>query len=169
MKNNKDLAELARAIEIDTALLASREETTTPTPVAPSITNDELLAEFVELSNRKREIEAEGKRINARLAELQEPLLDWFAERGIQNIRTKKGTVYVAHEFFCNKKGGVATQQVCDALEQIGMGRLVSPAYSAASLKSWVREQIESGADLPEQLDGLLNHETVPRLKTKTK
>ncbi len=137
--------------------------------MATATTTDELLAEFVQLSNRKREIEAECKTINARLAELQEPLLDWFADRGIQNIRTEKGTVYVAHDFYCNKKGGVPTETVCEALRQIGMTHLVKPTYSAASLKSYVRELIDSGADLPEQLDGLLSHETVPRLKTKTK
>lgn len=142
---------------------------TMPTPPLAPPTHDELLAEFIGLSNRKREIEAEAKAVNARLAELQEPLLDWFADRGIRNIRTDRGTVYVVQDFFCNKKGDIPTQQICDALKEIGMGQLVSPAYSAASLKSWVREQVDNNADLPEQLTELITYETMPRLKVKTR
>jgi hypothetical protein len=130
--------------------------------------NDNL-ARFVALEKRRREIEGELDAIKEEARQLEEWLLDEWADRGQQNASVDGLTVYVAVEFYCNKVPGVETPEICRRLEAAGLGDLVAPAYNAARLKSWVKESIDEGRPLPQDLAECLKFDSVPRLRSRRK
>ena len=127
----------------------------------------ELLAEFTALEHERREHEDRLKVIGERLGKITEPLLDHFADSGIQNANVNGLTVYVRIDRFVSKRGDATTDQVCAALRECGLSYMVNDGYNAQSLKSKVREYQESGVEVPTQLAGLLNIGEVARLATR--
>jgi hypothetical protein len=74
-------------------------------------------------------------------------------------IDGQRFNVHQRTDFWCNKKAdkeGVTTQDVCDALEECGLGDMVSDGYSAASVKARVKEWVENGVEIPAQLAKVL-------------
>lgn len=137
-----------------------------PKQAAPAGADDKL-SKFMELEARRRALEEELDAVKAELNILQDQVLDDWADRGWQNAKINGVTVYVAHEFFCSKRAGVDTQIICDTLRQHGLGNIVAEAYSAQSLKSWVKERLDNGDPIPEPLKSLLNYDSIPRLRTR--
>ena len=130
---------------------------------------DVLLDRFVVLENDKRELEVKLERIKTELKRIQPHLLDDWADRGIQNMKVRGRTVYIRNDFFCNKKGGVDTADICEALTEAGCGYMVKEGYAPATLKSRVKDWLADGEDqVPEALAAMLNWDTVPRLVTKS-
>lgn len=127
----------------------------------------EQLAEFVALEHERREHEDRLKVIAERLGKLSEPLLNHFADSGIQNANVNGLTVFVRVDRYVSKKSEATTDQVCEALREAGLGYMVSDGYNAASLKSKVREWEEAGAEVPPELAALLNVGEVARLATR--
>lgn len=128
---------------------------------------DDLLVEFVNLDREKAEIEKRLEEIKERAGLIGKVLLEDWANRGVQSIKLETRTVYIRKDFYCSKKGGVETQKVCDALERLGFDSMVNPSYSPASLKSLVREMVDTDQYVPEGLDALIRYDTVPRLMTR--
>lgn len=128
---------------------------------------DDPLARYVELEHRRREIEAELQRIKTEETEIEGRILDEWADRGQQNANVNGMTVYVSQDFYCSKRAGVDTAVICDRLKTIGLTAIVGENYNASSLKSWVKEQLTSGGEIPNELSMLLNYDTVPRLRTR--
>lgn len=141
---------------VEEALDAAVEETVHPDP----------LAEFVAIEQRLREIDEESDRLKKRQAALQERLLDEWADRGQQSANVNGFTVYVAHDFYCNKRAGVPTDEVCRRLTAAGLGTMVGPNYSAASLKAWVKERADAGL-VPDDLAAVLQWDKVPKLRAR--
>lgn len=136
-------------------------------PPVDETKNEDMLARFVALEKRRRGLEAELDATKKESAGVAEMLLDEWADRGQQNARVEDLTVFVSHDFYCNKRAGVPAAQVCDLLDRFGLERLVAPGYSATSLKAWVREQLTAGSDLPVELEAVLSHGETTRLKTR--
>ena len=130
-------------------------------------TFQELLAEFVKLEHERREHEDRLKVIGERLTKLREPLIDHFADTGIQNANVDGLTVYVRMDRYCSKRGDATTDQVCAALKAAGCGYMVADGYNAASLKSKVKEWTDQGVEVPGELASLLNIGEVARLATR--
>jgi hypothetical protein len=124
---------------------------------------DELVSEFVSLSRERDGLEGKLDRVKKRLAAIQQPILDEWADNGTQRITRNGLTVHVRNDFFCNRKGGISAEEMCRRLKACGLGHMVGVSYSAASLKSHVRELQEEG-QVPEKLQEVLNYDTVPRL-----
>ncbi len=124
------------------------------------------LSEFVAVERRLREIGDEEDALKKRRATLEQRLLDEWADRGQSCAVVDDFSVYVAHDFFCNKKTGVPIPAVCRLLENFGLGNMVSPAYNAQSLKAWVKEH-EAAGTVPEELAAVLQWDTVPRLRAR--
>ena len=125
------------------------------------------LRRFVQLEKERRQLEDRAKAIRDECAHLEETLLNEWADRGQRNANVDGLTVYIANDFYCNKKGGIETEAICQALIRHGLGHLVSPNYSASSLKAWVKEQASIGSDLPEDLREMLSYDSVYRLRTR--
>ncbi len=130
-------------------------------------TVDDPLARLVALDKERRKLEDRLEAIKKERPPLEEILLEQWADRGQQNANVNGMTVYIAHDFFCTKKGEASTEQLLEVLKATGLERVIQLGYNASGLKAWVKEQLAAGSDIPEQLAGLLNYDTVPRLKTR--
>ena len=65
-----------------------------------------LVAEFADLTEQRRKLEAEVKKLATDLAGREERLVAEFAQAGIQNIKTKTGqTIYLNREVFAKLTG----------------------------------------------------------------
>jgi len=140
----------------------------TEIPSPPADPFSEHLAEFVRLEKRRRELEAELDDTKKRAKTIQEPLLEHFADLGVQNIKADGLVVYVKTNRFVTKRGGIDTERVCDALRDAGLGYMVAAGYSAASLKGKVREWQEEEIEVPPHLAELLNIGEAFILATRT-
>jgi len=138
----------------------------TETCEAISAENDSL-ARFVALDHERRQVEDRLDAIKKEQTALQERVLDEWADRGQQSAKVDGLTVYVAHEFYCSKRGEISTEQLIEILKSSGLDRCVQVGYNASSLKAFVKEQLAQGSELPEQLANSLNYDTTPRLRTR--
>lgn len=125
------------------------------------------LARFSALEHRRRDLEEQLDAIKKEQSKLQEQILDEWADIGQQSAKVNGLTVYVAHEFYCSKRGDISTEQLIEILKSAGLDRCVQVGYNASSLKAFVKEQLAQGSELPEQLASCLNYDTTPRLRTR--
>lgn len=128
---------------------------------------DLLLNSFVDLQNRRRDVESELDCIKADLDKIEPQLAEMFGMRGMQNAKIRGLLIYVSTDRYVTKKGGVDTSHVCDVLKDHGLGDMVSLGYSASALKSRVLGWKDEGAEIPEGLAAVLNIGEALRLKTR--
>ena len=102
----------------------------------------ELLQQFVDVWKRKQEVEGQLDATKARLAELEESLLDQFTEAGVQRITVGADTVWLQRQLWTNPKDGDRERAIL-ALQQAGLGDLVQTKtdYNTNTFNAWVREQ----------------------------
>jgi len=125
------------------------------------------LAEFVALDRERREWKEREKHIIGRQTRLTEMILEQWADSGLHSARCDRVTVSIDRPFYCSKKAGVETETVIQVLESEGLGGIVKPGYAAASLKAWIKEQVEAGAEPSPALASVLSWGTLTRLKTR--
>jgi DNA-binding transcriptional regulator YbjK len=130
-------------------------------------TPPDRLARFVALDHERRETEDRLDTIKKEQAALQEELLEEWADRSQSSANIGNLTVYVAHDFYCNKRSEVSTEQIIGVLRSIGLEHCVQTGYNATSVKAFVKEELAKGSDIPEVLKDCLNYDTVPRLRTR--
>ena len=136
-------------------------------PVDIQQPSDALLDEFVALETERLAAEERIKQIKTRTKEIEKVLLDDWADRGQSQAKINGRTVFIRNDFYCSKKGGVSTGDVCVAMEDLGYSHMVSDSYAPASLKSLVREMVDEGREVPKELAELLRYDTTPRLVTR--
>lgn len=125
--------------------------------IAAPMTTTEKLKEFARLANLKRDLDAQLSDCTARMAELEPSLIEEMAEAGMQSTNIDDLTLYIRTDKYVSKRGEFTSQQICDCLRKHGMGYMVNDGYNAASLKSKVRELIDDGSGLPDDLKAMLN------------
>ena len=135
-------------------------------PPGPAL-GDDALGRYVALDHERRQVEDRLDAIKKEQTALQERVLDEWADRGQQSAKVDGLTVYVAHEFYCSKRGEVSTEQLIEILKSAGLDRCVQVGYNASSLKAFVKEQLAGGSELPQALSQCLNYDTAPRLRTR--
>lgn len=128
---------------------------------------DEMLSEFIALRKEKDDLESDLKRISSRMSELEPMIVEGFGERGMQNVNKDGITLYLAIDRFVNKKTGVETEEICEALREAGLGDMVSDSYSAASLKARVLEWKANDVAIPERLADCITVGEVYRLRSR--
>lgn len=114
-----------------TQLAESIESDSEPTP---------LLVRFIILEERMRNLTNELGQIEKDKAAIANDLLEEWANSGIQNTKINGFSVHIRNDFYCSKKKGVATGDICNQLKADGFGELVAEGYSSAALKSRVAE-----------------------------
>lgn len=116
---------------------------------------EQLLKEFIGLEQQKDELEARLKRVTSRLKQLEQPLLDWFGQLGLQRVTIDDRTAYVHRQLWASAKDG-DTQGVCDALKDCQLADLVRERFNTNTLSAYVREQDRAGEPLPSALAAVL-------------
>lgn len=96
------------------------------------------LKEFVALHERKRELDAELKKVSKQLDDLEEILVPQFITDGVQSMNVDGRTVYIQKEVYAGPLNG--RDEVIEALKSSDLGQYVAENYNAQSLKAYVRE-----------------------------
>lgn len=131
------------------------------------LTLPKQLKEFTDLEKERRQLEAKLKACKQQIATLSPVLMEEMAMAGIQSVKAHGMTVFTRQDFYCSKKAvvaGATTEKVCEVLRSLGYNNLVSETYSAATLKSIVKEMIDNAEQIPEQLKSLINYDHTTKL-----
>lgn len=123
---------------------------------------------LVGLEARKRLLEEALEQVKQRRAAVEQQVLDFFADQGVTAVNmpdSEMGRVnlHTRMDFYCSKRPDVTMQQVCETLEALGHGDMVSAQYNAARLKAWVKERAEAD-QVPDELKSLLKYDSIPRV-----
>ena len=113
------------------------------------------VAEFVELTLKKREMAREVSTIEKRLKELTEIIIDQFTEaETIESIRVKGYNVKPKRELWAGAKDGDFALS-CAALVASGHSEYVNERFDSRKVSALIREYDREGG-IPEELqDGL--------------
>ena len=127
-------------------------------------TISDLVTEYAELTEKRRNLEAEVKRLATDLAAREEMLVEAFAKAGIQNIKTKTGqVVYLNREVFAKLVGD--HKKALTAFRRAGLGDFVKESVNANTLRAYVREMDEV---LPEGLQPYIDITEVFRMRMRS-
>ena len=114
----------------------------------------ERVDEYILLAKRKQELEAELREVKGKLEKTETRLTDYFAEKGLKNVRTENGMAYLSREIFAGlapeENGG--HEEAHAALRQHGLGYMVKDGVNANTLRAYVREREEAGEEIPRDL-----------------
>lgn len=116
----------------------------------------EQLKEFVEMAKLKRDLEAELESVMKRMAELEQPLMESFAEQGIQNINIDGETVYLHSQIWAKVADGATKDDVLVGLKAAGLGDYVNETYNSNQVSALLREWADQQLPIPEPLVGKL-------------
>ena len=123
-----------------------------------------LVGEYARLTEQRRKLEAEVKRLATDLAGREEVLVEEFAKAGIQNIKTTAGqTVYLNREIFAKMVGDHV--EALDAFRTAGHGDFVKETVNAQTLRAYVRQMDE---ELPEGLQPYIDITEVFRMRMRS-
>ena len=150
--------------------------------------NLEQLREFVSLENRKRDLDAQLKETNQRLAELEDLIIPQFVEAGVPSMAvTVDGatrTLSIYPDVYASPLND--RTEVAAALKASELGQYVAENYNSNSLTAYVREvwrevverankeqRVATEADvfaaLPEPLEGVLKISLIHKLSSRKK
>lgn len=109
-----------------------------------------------ELRNRKDDLEAELKQVNADIDNADWHLSNLMVDSETQNF-TRAGTMFcLTTKTRANAAAG-RRDELFEALRSEGFGNMITETINAGTLSSFVKEQIaENGDSLPAWLDGLV-------------
>lgn len=115
---------------------------------------------FAELDRLKKEKSGELDKIKEELAELEQAILEDFAEEGVARISVTNGvrdvTVHTTRKIRAQAAQGQDPDAVAAACQAAGLGHLVKERANMQTLSSFVRELDEAGEDLPPELEGVV-------------
>ena len=101
-----------------------------------------LVSEYAALTDKRRNLEAEVKKLASELVVREERLVEAFAQAGIQNIKTAAGqTVYLNREVFAKLIGD--HKKALTAFRRAGLADFVKETVNANTLRAYVREMDE--------------------------
>lgn len=107
---------------------------------------------FIELTEKKRELDAEIRALNEQLGELDERLQEGFVQDGVDKITADGFTVYIRKQFWASVAGRDAlgktesTLRAIDVLRANGLSHMVT--LGTQSVSSLFRDE-EAVAELP--------------------
>ena len=117
----------------------------------------ELADELKSLRDKKADLEAQVKDVNAKIDETDYRLSEIMAETETQNF-TRAGTMFCLTTKTRASAAAGVKDELYSALREQGYGDLVYETVNANSLSAFVKEQIEGNGDaLPGWLTGLVN------------
>lgn len=111
---------------------------------------NQLLNEFKDLSEEKREIESRLKQVKQRMKDLQEPLIELFTESGMQNVKLGNVTVYKRVDIVTGKRPEVDHDALNEALKKLGYEDLIQSKINPQTLGALIREMLDDKHDDPE-------------------
>lgn len=108
------------------------------------------------LKDRKKDLEAEIKEINAHIDIAEQFLVESMTTDELDKFTHSGTTFYMKSRLFASAVSG-RKQDLMEGLKEHGYGDLVQETVNANTLASFVKEQMEAEGDLPEWLDETVN------------
>ena len=126
--------------------------------------------DYIKKNIEKRNLEAKLREIKEQLDQDEQRLADYFAENGLQNIKTKTGTAYLSRELFANLVKGEdgSHKKAHTAFKRAGLKHLVKDQINSSSLRAYIRELDENGVSIPKGLIPHINIAEVFRIRVRT-
>ena len=123
--------------------------------------------EYVDLHQRKNELELEEKEVKARLEVLEAEVLEQFMELGVSQMKIPNGgpTVYLQGETFASLISDKARAH--EVMERHDLGYMIKPNVNAQTLRSWVIEQDRNQTEIDQEVLEVLNISKRTRVKVK--
>jgi len=118
--------------------------------------SDKQLQRYVELAIQRRELEQQLKEIKAAMADLEEPVLSYFEEKGIDRVTINGITLYPRRELWAAMAEGMDQEKVCQALIAAGLEEYVGLRFNTTSLSAFLRDLEAEGQPLPPELEGVI-------------
>lgn len=110
---------------------------------------DALTKRLIDLTLRKRELDAESRKVGEVIDQIERELLDAWIDAGRQSERIDGVTVYIAKRTWATAREG-NRQAVVAALESLGMADMVT--FNTQTLSAWFKERAEAGEEVPQTL-----------------
>lgn len=123
------------------------------------------LAEWVELTEQKRGLEAQLRTVQEKLTAIEEPLLEDFTLAGFQNAKLNGFTVYKSKEFYCRAKEGVDKATLINAFREAGMENAIGLQWQ--TLRALSKEWSEAGEAPPAGIKDLVDLGETFRLRAR--
>ena len=116
----------------------------------------ELLKQYSELAAKKAQLKTDLVAVEATMKELQEPVMSWFQEAGVQRINIGNRTLYLRRELWAGRVDGVSNEMACEVLKLAGLEEFAVPKVNTQKLSAWCRELDAAGESLPAGFDGVI-------------
>ena len=105
----------------------------------------------------KKELEAQVKKVNAQIDELDRALSDAMAEAELEKFTRDGSTFYLNSRLYASPKADMK-EEMFEALIGHGYGDLITRTVNANTLASFCKEQREENSDeIPEWLSQVVN------------
>jgi len=133
---------------------------------------NELIEEFASIDNEIKERDAVIKKLKKRKRDLEEPLLELFAELGVTSVVTESGrTVHLHRQIWANARTGEDGARnfnaACAALEATGNGDMVERKFNVTKVSALVRELENSEDGIPVELRDNLQINEIVRVRIR--
>ena len=118
------------------------------------------LSRYAAIQRQRRQLEGRLRALKQEACELEQSILDDWADRGRRKAAVDGLCVFVRAEMYCSKRPDISGPEMARVLVQLGLGRMVG--HSAAGLRRYVQQRlaaakqsqgIESDDDIPLGID----------------
>jgi len=132
-----------------------------------------IFAELVELTRRKRALDAELLTVNGAIKEMNRRVLKEFEKSedggGIDRITVNGGTVSLVHEIRAKREEGVDPELINESLRAAGLSGYLQETFNLNTLSAHFRELVrEEGGDITKvkvPAGIVLTEDFVPRVR----
>lgn len=115
-----------------------------------------LASTLAELKERKKQLDAELKDLNQKIAETEEELSARMIEEEIQNFNHAGKTFYIQTKLYASPVAE-RKHELFAWLKANGFGDMVTESVNHNTLCAFIREQLEENNELPEDLAELVH------------
>lgn len=117
----------------------------------------EQVKRFIELTKTKRDLATQAKVVNEELATLQDPVLEYFNEQGMQSMNLDGMTLFISSKMYAKRCIDISVEDAIRALEEAHLDTFTAPAINTQGLSKYFREAEENGEEVPSCLEGKID------------
>lgn len=107
---------------------------------------------FVELTKKKRRLDAELKKIKERISEIEPLLLNDMVEGAMQSMKIDGTTLYIKSQLWAGVSDGATYHDAVEGLRDAGLGDLVEEKFNTNRLSAYFREQMRDSLN-PDEVE----------------
>ena len=119
-------------------------------PMTTTQATTETQRRFAALYREKLELQDRLNQVTKELGEMQESMLDFFGDAGMQSVNVDGVTLYIHEQIWANTAEGSSQEEACAALAANGFAEFVAPRFNTQSLSAKAREMERNGESFPE-------------------